>query len=242
MKALLVAFSTLTPLPLSPKKWTEKELKLSVAFYPLAGAFIGGLLALAWKISLSQDLKALFLLLLWIVATASFHLDGLSDCLDGFFGGRTPQERRRIMKDPHIGAFGVTGIALVLLFKYVFLTHFLSDGEAWKWLALIPMAARWAVTFACTLFKSPKGDKGLGSHLIGLPAPWFAVSTVLCLVLALTLLKVPGLEAFLLAAAIALGIGFLSQSRIRGLTGDGMGAIIEVTEVSLLFLACLCFV
>jgi adenosylcobinamide-GDP ribazoletransferase len=241
MKSLLVAISTLTCLPLSPDQWTDKDLKESVAFYPLVGALMGGLLVLADKISIAHDLKALLLLLLWVAITSAFHLDGLSDCLDGFFGGKTPEERRLIMKDPHIGAFGVTGIALALLFKYILLTHLLSDGESWKQLLFVPLAARWAVTLACTLFKAPAGDKGLGSQVVGLPVPWFAASTVVTLAMGIGLLKIQGMESVLLAAAVALAMGFLSQSRIGGLTGDGMGAIVELGEVSLLFMACLAF-
>jgi adenosylcobinamide-GDP ribazoletransferase len=239
MKALRVAFSTLTALPVSPDQWTDKDLKESVAFYPLAGALIGGLLALMDKISIAHDLKALLLLLVWVAATAAFHLDGLGDCLDGFFGGKTPEERRHIMKDPHIGVFGVTGIALSLLFQYVLLAHLLSEGENWKWLLLVPIAARWAVILACLLWKAPPGDKGLGSQVLGLPAPWFAASTILTLAIGIWLLRILGLEAFLMAAGVSLAVGFLSQSRIGGLTGDGMGAIIELSEVSLLFMTCL---
>ncbi len=239
MKSLLVALSTLTALPLSPKEWTDKDLKQSVVFYPLVGTLIGGLLVLAGKMPMAHDLKALLLLLLWVAITVAFHLDGLSDCLDGFFGGKTPEERRRIMKDPTIGAFGVTGIALDLLFKYVLLTHLLAEGENWKWLLLVPIAARWAVTLACLLFKAPSGDKGLGSQVLGLPAPWFAASTVATLAIGIGLLKTQGVESILIAAAVALAVGFLSRSRVGGLTGDGMGAIVELSEVSLLFMACL---
>ncbi len=239
MKALLIALSTLTPFPSSPEKWTERELKQSVAFYPLIGALIGGLLVLTARIHLAHDLKALLLLLLWVITTAAFHLDGLSDCLDGFFGGKTPEERRRIMKDPSIGAFGVTGIALTLLFKYVLLSRLLAVEENWKWFLLIPMAARWAVTFSCALFKAPQGDKGLGSQVVGLSAPLFAASTVFALAIGIALLKLPALEAYFLAAVIALMVGFFSKSRIGGLTGDGMGATVELTEVGLLFFTCL---
>ncbi|HTC19301.1 MAG TPA: adenosylcobinamide-GDP ribazoletransferase [bacterium] len=239
MKSLLIAISTLTALPLSPDQWTDKDLKQSVAFYPLVGLLVGGLLVLACKIPLAHDLKSLLLLLLWVAITAAFHLDGLSDCLDGFFGGKTPEERQRIMKDPHIGAFGVTGIALALVFKYVLLTHLLSDGEAWKQLLFIPIASRWAVTLASVLFKAPPGNRGLGSQVLGLPAPWFAASTVVTLAMGIGLWEIQGVESVLLAAAVALAVGFLSQSRIGGLTGDGMGAIVELSEVSLLFMACL---
>ena len=68
---------------------------------------------------------------------------------------------------------------------------------------------------------------------------WFAASTVVTLAMGIGLWEIQGVESILLAAAVALAVGFLSQSRIGGLTGDGMGAIVELSEVSLLFMACL---
>jgi adenosylcobinamide-GDP ribazoletransferase len=143
------------------------------------------------------------------------------------------------MKDPAIGSYGITGIVLVLLFKYSLLSRLLVEEDNWKWFLLIPLAARWAVTLSCAVFKAPVGDQGLGSQVVGLSAPWFAATTLLSLAAGITLLKLQGLEAFLAAGVIALAVGFLSQSKIKGLTGDGMGATIELAEVGLLFLACL---
>jgi len=240
-KALLIAFSTLTPLPVSPKAWKEAELKASVAYYPLVGALLGALLALTAKIHLAHELKTLILLLLWVVGTAAFHLDGLGDCCDGFFGGETPEDRRRIMKDPSVGTYGVAAIVLALLFKYTLLSYFLSAGGGWKWLFLIPLAARWAVTLSCVLFKAPPGSQGLSSQVVGLPLLGFAIPTVLSLAVAISLLKLQGLMGFVLAALIAVGLGYLSKNKIKGLTGDGMGATIELSEAALLFLACLTF-
>lgn len=238
LNALRIAFSTLTLLPVSPRDWKDKDVRLSVAFYPLVGAALGGLLALFLKIHIAHDLKTLLVLLTWVLVTGAFHLDGLSDCLDGFFGGKNPEDRRRIMKEPTIGAYGVTGIVLTLLFKMALLGHLLSDGETWKFLILIPLAARWSVTLACTLFAAPPGNKGLGSQVVGLEGYCLAISTLVSLVGGWSLFQARSLEAFLVAGLVALGVGALSRSRIQGLTGDGMGAIIETAEVGLLFLAC----
>ncbi|HJT23618.1 MAG TPA: adenosylcobinamide-GDP ribazoletransferase [bacterium] len=237
LNALRMAFSTLTLLPVSPKTWKDAEVKASVAFYPLVGAFLGGLLALTTKIHLAHELKAALLMFLWVVVTAAFHLDGLGDCCDGFFGGKTPEDRRRIMKDPAVGSYGITGIVLALFFKYGFLSSVLNEGEAWKWFLLIPLAARWAVTLSCTVFKAPSGDQGLGSGVMGLPTPLFAVATLVSLAVGIALLKLQGLSAFLIAGLVALGVGFLSQNKIKGLTGDGLGATIELSEVACLFFA-----
>lgn len=241
LKALWIALSTLTPLPVSPKDWKDSELKASVAFYPWVGALLGGFLALAFQIHLAHELKAPLILLLWVLGTAAFHLDGLADCCDGFFGGKTPEQRRRIMKDPSIGAYGVTGIALDLIFKYGLLSRLLADGDGWKWLILIPLAARWSVTLSCAVFKAPPGDSGLGSQVVGLAPAGFAATTLLSLAAGFFLLKIQSLEVFLVAGLAALGVGFLSQSKIKGLTGDGMGATIELGEVASLFLAVLTF-
>ena len=241
LKAFWIALSTLTPLPVSPKEWKNSDVKASLAFYPLVGALLGGLLALLFQTHLVHELKAVILLLLWVVGTAAFHLDGLADCCDGFFGGKTPEQRRRIMKDPATGSYGVTGIVLDLIFKYGLLVRILAEGDGWKWLLLTPLAARWSVTLSCTLFKAPPGDLGLGSQVVGMPPSWFAASTLVSLAAGFALLKAPSLEVFLATGFVALGVGFLSQSKIKGLTGDGMGATIELSEVAGLFLAALTF-
>lgn len=238
LNALRLAFSTLTPLPVSPKNWKESDVRLSVAFYPVVGVALGGVLALLSRAHLLHELKAILLLLLWVLGTAAFHLDGLADCCDGFFGGKTPEDRRRIMKDSATGAYGVTAIGLALLFKYSLLSE-LASGENWKWLMLIPLAARWSVTLSCTLFKAPPGHSGLGSQVMGLSPTCFALSTLLSLAGGLSLLKLQALEVFVIAGLAALVVGFFSQSRIKGLTGDGLGATIELGELVCLFFAVL---
>lgn len=239
LNALRIAFSTLTLLPVSPKEWKTSDIKNSVAFYPLVGAALGGIFALTTKIHLIHELKAALVLLLWVVLTAAFHLDGLGDCCDGFFGGKTPEDRRRIMKDPSVGSYGITGIVLALFFKYGFLSTVLSGDDSWKWFLLIPLGARWAVTLSCTLFKAPTGDQGLGSEVMGLSPAFFAATTLVSLAAGIALLKLQGLVVLLIAGIIALGVGFLSQSKIKGLTGDGLGATIELSEVACLTFAVL---
>lgn len=238
MKSLFLALSTLTCLPIPKGKTTLSQLKNSVIFYPIAGLFIGSLLALVSKVPLSTNLQALLALVSWVLLTLAFHLDGLGDCLDGWFGGKNTKERRRIMKDSALGVYGVTGIALVLIFKYVLLEHLFTKNDAWCWLIAIPAAARFSVVLACLIASPPKGDKGLGSQVMGLSFPSFMVSALLLLPLAF-LIKWQFTWILILALGVSFLIVRLSKNRIGGLTGDGMGTMIEVSEVCLLFLACL---
>jgi len=238
MNPLWIAFSTLTLLPTPSSKPTIEDLKNSVLFYPLVGGVFGGLFILLHRLSIATDLKALLILLVWVTLSGAFHLDGLGDCFDGFFGGKDPQDRQRIMKTADLGTYGMAGIALTLIFKTVLLIHLLGQANIQYWLLAIPIAARWAVCLSCFLSKPPTGNQGLGSFVIGSSLPIFLAGSALAAAGCFALQKY-AIGLFLIAAAISFVISRFSQNRIGGLTGDGLGATIELTEVALLFFACL---
>lgn len=246
MNPLRIAFATLTLLPIPVARVSPTDLKRSVVFYPLVGAFLGFSFFLLYLLPLRADLQALVILATWVLMTGAFHLDGLGDCLDGWFGGKDIQDRLRIMKAANLGTYGMTGIALVLLFKYVLLAHLLDktgqDPFTYKdpsgfWLLAVPVAARWGVCLACRFAHAPLGNRGLGSQVLGLSNGGFLAATLLAIPFGISL-KWPFLGVFGIAAAVALGVSALSRSRIGGLTGDGLGAIIEWSEVGILFFSC----
>ncbi len=238
MNALFAAFAMLTLIPAKKLNPTSEELKLSVLFYPLVGALFGGAFILIDHLSLATDLKALVLLLVWVLLSGAFHLDGLGDCLDGFFGGKDPEDRHRIMKAPDLGTYGLVGITLTLIFKAILIRHLLDQASITYWLLAIPVAARWAVCVACFISKPPAGNQGLGSMVMGIPLPIFLAATVLaaagCFALGKNILYVG-----LIAGIIPIFVSRISQEYIGGLTGDGLGATVELTETVLLFFACM---
>ncbi|HTA77182.1 MAG TPA: adenosylcobinamide-GDP ribazoletransferase [bacterium] len=238
MNSLWTAFSTLTILPTPASNPTPQELKRSVLFFPLVGALLGGMFMLLYRLSLPSDLKTVIILLVWVAFSGAFHLDGLGDCLDGFFGGKDPQDRQRIMKAADLGTYGMTGITLTLIFKTVLLNHLLGQMNVSYWLLAIPIAARWAVCLSCFISKPPVGNTGLGSFVISSPLPVFLVGSLFALAGCFFLQKY-AIGFFIITALISVAVSALSQKRIGGLTGDGLGATIELTEVALLFFACL---
>jgi len=46
----------------------------------------------------STLIVAFLVLTAWVVLTGALHLDGFCDLCDGLFGGRTPEDRLRIMQ------------------------------------------------------------------------------------------------------------------------------------------------
>ena len=118
MRHLLVAIRFLTVLPVSLQgRVQDEELGGSLLWFPLVGLLIGSLLLLVQQMAapaLPPPAVGALMLLVWVAVTGAIHLDGLADTCDGLYGGRTPAERLRIMKDPHVGAMGVVVAAIVL--------------------------------------------------------------------------------------------------------------------------------
>lgn len=118
MKSLLAAITLFTRIPV----WKVTELKennyrKAVVYWPLTGWITGGLAA-AVIYSLSFILPLLPAVVIGLTArlllTCALHEDGLADFCDGFGGGRDREKILAIMKDSHIGTYGV--IALISLF------------------------------------------------------------------------------------------------------------------------------
>lgn len=101
-----------------------------VEWWPLVGWFTGGLMAATlWGASLIMPLPLALLLaiIVRLLLTGALHEDGLADFVDGFGGGGTDRDRiLAIMKDSHIGTYGV--IALIAYFALLF-TALLSIGN-----------------------------------------------------------------------------------------------------------------
>ncbi len=231
MKAFWIALTTLSCFPSPLLKLQKSDFKNSPAYYPLIGGILGSLLGLVILLPLSQSLQTLLILLLWVVITLGFHLDGLADCLDGWLGGKNPSDRRRIMKGSTLGSYGVTGITLALLSKFVLVNHLLLQPDSWKWLVSIPTAARFGAAFSCRFASSPKGVNGIGKKVLGTSNTALFVSLVISLMILVSYLQ---WNAFLLLGVSLLTsilIQAISKNKIGGLTGDGLGATIEVAEI-----------
>jgi adenosylcobinamide-GDP ribazoletransferase len=233
--SLCAALQFLTIFPaLVRRPFTAGELGWSIAFFPLVGLLLGGML-----LGLERLLQLFFpaavsvpvVLTAWVLLTGALHVDGFLDTCDGVFGGRTPEERLRIMRDEHVGAFAVIGGILLVLLKYSSLTA-LADRDAA--LLLAPVMARWAIVLAIILFPYARVE-GLGRDMKD-HAGWR--QGILASVMAAAVAWLVGRPWGLVALAVAL-VGLLTCAafvlrRLPGLTGDVYGFICEVCEILVL--------
>ena len=119
MKALIMAFSTYSRIPMPNVEFSEKNQRASLCFFPLIGIVIGlcqwllmHFFSFLPVILPHTDLtfpliRAGFMCALPVLVTGGIHMDGFLDTVDAKSSFKSRQERLKILKDPHTGAFAV---------------------------------------------------------------------------------------------------------------------------------------
>lgn len=222
-----------------PSSVTPGEFGRSLAFFPLVGLLLGALLAAGdagLSLLLPQPVVAALLLTLLALLTGALHLDGFADLCDGLGGGRDRESALRIMKDSSIGAFGAVGLVLLLLVKYQALVS-LPASVRLPALIVMPAAGRWAPVLLAGTLPYLRGPEGIGAAFAGHSRGRNLLLASLTLLLAAAgMLR---LEGLLVCVGVLLAAGFFMlwiKRRLGGMTGDVLGASVELTEVVTLLL------
>ena len=237
MRLYLIALQFLTIIPLPFDTRCQKEdLGRSSAFFPLVGLTIGGLLVgLNWLIEpwLSRPLTAALLITALAAATGALHLDGLADVCDGLAARGSRERFLAVMKDSHIGAVGAVGLVLGLLLKWQALVA-VPPEIRWQALLLFPTAGRCAQVLALSRAKHARQD-GIGAAIIqGMHIRHLFVALAVTVATCLILLPVKGVVALTAVFAVTLIIRSYFHNRLGGLTGDIVGCINELAEITAL--------
>ena len=207
----------------------------------MVGFIIGlVLVGLDWLFGLilpSAVVNALLIVSL-VVITGVLHLDGFVDTCDGIAGHKTAEDRWRVMHDSRVGGFGIVGIVLLLLVKYVSLNS-IPLPLMMTTLVLMPVISRWATVYAIFAYPYAK-PSGLGKAFKqGTNWPRFTMATLIVLVVVVGLAQLVGLAIMFLIWVMAVAVAAYLKSKFSGLTGDTYGAINEVAEVGVLILVTL---
>jgi adenosylcobinamide-GDP ribazoletransferase len=234
LRSLRIAFGLMTTLPIKlPDNWSAGDSGRASVWYPFVGLIVGAITWLVWKSAtfLFPALVAgVVTLVVWVVLTGGLHLDGLADCCDGLLASTSVDRRLEIMKDPHVGAFGVIGLVLVLMLKATALgslTPVSSPG-----ILLAASLARWCILPSGLMpFARPSG---MGADFaLGFRRSFILWGAILPLVTAI-LLGIRGLLSALAGLGAAVLVVSLAKSRIGGVTGDVFGMVVEIVETVVL--------
>ena len=173
-------FLTGIPIPLK-RELSAEQLGKATAFFPLVGLVLGGILAgLNWVFNLFLPVPVtdVFLIIILVALTGAMHLDGFADTVDGMAGHKPVEERWKVMHDSRTGAFGVVGITLLLITKFVALDN-IPGNHMTAALLFMPVASRWAMVYAVFAFKYARPE-GLGlAYKKATGWPQFLIATIL---------------------------------------------------------------
>jgi adenosylcobinamide-GDP ribazoletransferase len=231
-----LVFYTILPLP---QHWTLEFANIA-RWAPWIGGLIGVILTLANSLlrysSISDLLRGVLVVALWIVLTGGLHLDGVMDTADGL---AVPDSERRltVMSDSWTGAYGAMAAIFLVLIKAAAIADLPPSAALWT----IPIWGRWAQWLAIARYPYLKAEGKGAFHRrnLALPQDLWPSLLLFVMVVGFSLVAQPHqARSFGVAIAIGLGIswgvGAWFNMRFNGMTGDIYGAITEWTEAFIL--------
>ncbi|GAA5514193.1 adenosylcobinamide-GDP ribazoletransferase [Deinococcus carri] len=224
LQAAHLALTFLTTLPLPHvREVREGDFARASAYYPLAGYAVGGLVALVlWlPLPLPEGVRAALAVGAWLAVTGMLHFDGLVDSADALFAMKSPERRLEILRDVHVGAFGLATGVLALLVLWSLLAAPIPAYAP----VVAAVVARGLVLLPINLYPAAR-QESLGAR--SREGRWGAA-----LVLALPALLLPGAWAAALAALVAvlLAARFSAARLGGGLNGDVYGLLVVTAEL-----------
>ena len=236
--ALCLAFFTRLPIPrIEVQHRTLGEAIWAAPLVGVAVALVGSVIyALAVLTGLSAGIGAALALAAMMLATGCLHEDGLADVADGFGGGTTREKKLEIMRDSRIGTYGTVALILSILARWSAISDLASPLHVLCGLVAAQAASR-ALLPAFMHLLPPARPDGLAAT-----AGWVSPETaMIAAAIGLAGLLFIG-PAGLIAAVLTLAIVFfafrhLCLRQIGGQTGDTLGALQQLADITVLIVA-----
>jgi adenosylcobinamide-GDP ribazoletransferase len=237
LRPFVTAIRTLTIIPL-PGKDTER-FHLALLFFPLVGGVLGLIHLLIFRLlSLSAELTPLYGVILCMtnyLLSGALHLDGFADTADAFGTVRNREKTLQILKDCHLGTYGVASVVFLILWRVV-LYQTLAEESRLLW--IVPCLAFSRTIQAILLCTLPYARDISGKAFVfcGKPVYAFFLFLEMIVIEVLTYLY-SDLKSFLpliVGLLFIIPVVSLYLFRVKGITGDGVGASSELFELGFL--------
>jgi adenosylcobinamide-GDP ribazoletransferase len=232
--SFLLALQFLTIIPIRLKEAGGQRMASSLVFYPfvglLLGLFLSGVSVSFSFFNFSSLALSVITVVVLIIITGGLHLDGLSDTADAFLSGKPKEQMLEIMRDSRSGVMGVLSLISVILIKIVL---FFSISKSLQPIALMLMCSlsRWSAVAAMFFFPYARKEGKAGIFIKGMNLNIFIFSSVAAVFCAAIVWQVKGLIILLIVTGFSYAAGRFSTRKIGGITGDTLGAGIELTEI-----------
>jgi len=237
----LTALQFLTVIPIKIKYAGEQKLADSMVYFPLVGLlmglFLAGINALLYFLNFPSLAANVITVIVLIIITGGLHLDGLSDTADAFLSGKPREQMLEIMRDSRTGVMGVLSLISVILLKIILLFSISSSLESAA-LILMCSLSRWSAVATIFFFPYARQEGKAGVFIKGMNLKIFILSAIVAVLFSSIAGQMRGLIALLIVTGFSYAAGKFSTKRIGGVTGDTLGATIELAEIVTLLTVC----
>ena len=250
LNLIRIAFSFFTRIPVgSNLNYDNTGFYKSMWFAPLVGSVIGLVNVLSYLLLnniFSMFTVSILLLLMYVIVTGALHIDGLGDFFDGILSGKKGDKLLEVMRDSKIGAGGIIGILFYLLLTIALFIEIGSiDRSLFLYVIFLgPIVSRSILILLPLIFSYPEDVKeGIGKGFIDGKKNIFMIffSIIFIFTFSFLIFGLKGVFSIFLAILISLGGAYLVSRKLKGITGDMLGGIIEMSQLVFLFSCYLVF-
>jgi adenosylcobinamide-GDP ribazoletransferase len=172
-----------------------------------------------------------FALLAW--ATRALHLDGLADTADALGSGKPAAAALEIARKSDIGPFGVITLIFTLLLQIAAVASLPDAHDAYFAFVIAIVTSRVALTWACTRMWPAARPDGLGAVVAATVPLLVAIAwTIITIALAWIFVGIAGGVSVVLGILAGIVLLVIARRRLGGMTGDVLGATIEMTATT----------
>lgn len=239
---LLIQFMTRIPIPIKVE-YSEKQLGKGIKYFPLVGYLIGIIIFITGivlnKYIDNKYIISSLLILIELKLVGLIHIDGLADSFDGLFSYRDKDRILEIMKDSRVGTNGVVVLIFYYLAKLILIAEIISRGDM-RCLIIYPIISRMS-TSVNTGFGVYARDNGMSTGIIGMNQVKDSIFSVILTLLLIILVYynsgiLKGLVMFVAGILFIFYFRRVVYKKIGGITGDTMGASLEMTGLIVLLI------
>ncbi|MBR1655902.1 MAG: adenosylcobinamide-GDP ribazoletransferase [Prevotella sp.] len=219
----------------------KDSYKAVVEFWPLVGWLTGGAMAATLyfgSMLFPYPIAVLLAITLRLLLTGALHEDGLADFCDGFGGGKDRQRILDIMKDSHIGTYGVIGLIVYFALLFTALVSLSPKMAALTILAADPFAKMVAGQIV-QMMPYARTEESAKANVVYRK---ITLSSAIALAFQGLLPLVPFMYSFgadiqweyiiFIPCLTMYGLYLLIWHRLRGYTGDCCGALCLLIELT----------
>ena len=233
-----MSFGMFCAVPLPFHLWDDACMNLMLPCFPLVGAVVGTLWWGIAELLILSGINIMFISALLAVLpfflTGFLHLDGYMDTNDAVLSRRPLEDKLRILKDPHTGAFSVIMIAVLFILQFAAVYAVIENGKYLALLIIISVISRCCSAFShfCLKVMPQSGYGNMFKQNVKIPHKIFIVVTAVT-AFALSYLYA---EIFGLIVAVSAVLGFIAAmayayKEFKGVSGDLAGYALVVGEL-----------